>query len=110
MKTAKQEKADWRLERDTRQKITPIRKEHEIRTKSAADIANQIEENLQKLKDMEEEYEKATNERDGFNESLEAEGFKTIKEKLDFLNKQAEEQVFKKSEEFSNKKEDEDTI
>ena len=109
MKIAKQERADWRLERDTRQKIDPIRKEHEIRTK-LADIANQIEANFQKLKNMEAEYEKTANERDGFNEALESEGFKTIKEKLDFLNKQAEEQVSKKSEEISNKKEDEAAI
>jgi hypothetical protein len=110
MQTAKKEKADWRLERDTRQKIVPIRKEHEIHAKSAAEIANQIELNLQQLKDMEAEYEKASNERDGFNESLEAEGFTTIKEKLDFLNKQAEEQAMKNSEEKFEEKEEKSTI
>lgn len=110
MKVAKKEKADWRLERDTRQKMVPIRKEHEIHVKSAAEIANQIEANLQHLKDLEIEYEKASNERDGFNEALEAEGFTTIKEKLNFLNKQAEEQVFKKSEEISEEKEEKSTI
>jgi DNA-binding ferritin-like protein len=53
---------------------------------------------------MEEEYQKAAWEREGLNEALESEGFKTIKEKMDFLNAKALEQAEKQIEEIEKNK------
>jgi hypothetical protein len=101
VKKAKQEKAEWKIERATREKKAPFVKPPPINhPKTAEEIALQIEANLQKLKDMEEEYQKTVNEREGLNEALEAEGFKTLQEKLDFLNKNAQEQAEKQAEEM----------
>ena len=112
IKKSKKEKDEWKLERMTREKVIPIKKEvkpiidfdPQVKTRTAADIALQMEANLNKLKQMEEEYQKAAWEREGLNEALESEGFKTIKEKMDFLNAKALEQAEKQIEEIEKNK------
>ena len=99
-KKAKQEKLEWKLERDTREKEKPFTKIPIEKPKTAEEIALQIEANLQKLKVMEEAYAKEVREREGLNEALEAECFKTVQEKLDFLNKNAQEMAEKQAEEM----------
>jgi len=101
MEKAKKERAEYKLERETREKIKPIVNTPKERT--AEDIAKQIEANLQLLKQMEDEYENAAMEREGLNQALEAEGFKSLKEKMDFLQESAKEQASKQLEEMEEK-------
>jgi hypothetical protein len=83
-----EDKAKWRLEKATRVRIKPYShpKPH---AKTAEEIARQLEENLQALKALEEQYEREVAEREGLNKALEEEGFKTLREKLDYLNEEA---------------------
>jgi hypothetical protein len=50
----------------------------------------QIARNLEKIREYEKEYEREIAERQGLNEALEAEGFNSLQEKMDFLCKEAE--------------------
>lgn len=59
-------------------------------TKTAEEIAAQIQRNFEILRALEDEYAKEMAEREGLNQALEAEGFVTLKEKLDYLSKKAE--------------------
>lgn len=81
-----------RLEKETEPKLVPYRKEVKAQT---PEIEAQIEANFRELQKLEEQYELELTEREGLNEALEAEGFTTIQEKLNFLNEQAQEEAKK---------------
>lgn len=53
-------------------------------------IAERIAENCKKLKELEKKYENEMLEREAANAALEAEGYKTMEEKMKFLGEQAE--------------------
>ena len=97
---AKKEKEEWKLEQAFKEKQKPFVRIPVEKSKTATEIALQIEANLQKLQVMENAYTKEVREREGLNEVLELEGFKTIQEKLDFLNKNAQEMAEKQVEEM----------
>lgn len=101
---AKESRKRRRLERDTRPRLPPIRnwtpKPH---AKTPEEVAAQIEENYQALKRLEEDYETEVANREGLNESLEAEGFKSLREKMDFLNEEAQKQAKEAIENQKNK-------
>lgn len=79
-----------RLDRETQPKMQPYRKKVTTIPQTEEEIMAQVEHNLKILEALEEEYKEALRDREAVNEELEAEGFKTIQEKLDYLNKQAE--------------------
>jgi hypothetical protein len=82
-----------RLERETEPKLVPYRKAVRSDARSPEEIEARIVENLKELQKLEEQYEQEVAEREGLNEALEAEGFTTVQEKLNFLNEQAQEKA-----------------
>jgi Arc/MetJ family transcription regulator len=75
---------DERYIRKTRDRIQPYVKANDPILK-----LNQIERNLEVLKHLQEEYLKEEAQRESINEELEAEGYKSLKEKMDALNEKA---------------------
>ena len=107
---AKRDKERSKLEREVRIKLKPFVKEGpKPHAKTEEEVIAQIEENFAALKVLEEQYQRVNEEREGLNSALEAEGFTTLKEKMDFLNKQAMEQaqiaIDSKKKRMSKKKE-----
>lgn len=60
------------------------------------EIMEQLKHNLKILEALEEEYDREKNQRAALNEDLESKGLKTIKEKMDYLEKHAIENLEKK--------------
>ena len=87
---AKSDKERWRLERDTRIKQQPFVKEPKPHARTPEEVAAQIEENYRALQALEQAYEVEASNRECLNKALEEEGFTTLREKMDFLNQQAQ--------------------
>lgn len=91
-KEAKEDRYREKLERDTEPKLVPFRKDPEKlepRPQTQEEILAQIEHNMKILEALEEDYKESVMQREAANEALEEEGFKTIEEKMNFLNEQA---------------------
>lgn len=89
----KEEEAKQKLERELAPRQMPILNDplmRELREKARKDRANeQIEKNMQLLEALEQQYDQEQALRKEVNESLEAEGHMTMKDKLDALHKKA---------------------
>lgn len=71
------------------QKILPYRKSEDAKYK--------IERNLQILKALEEEHQKTQKQREEMNRRLEEQGYKTFEEKLNAINANSEEIIYKEN-------------
>ena len=87
---ARSDRERAKLERESRIPLKPYTKNPKPHAKTPEEVAAQIEENYKALAALEEDYEREMANRDGLNKALEAEGFKTLREKMDFLNKEAQ--------------------
>jgi chromosome segregation ATPase len=76
------------LERHYRDRVDPIRNQKQL-----AKIEENLEHNLDVLRALEEEYLATQKKKANLQEELEAEGYKTIEEKMDALKKQSIEMV-----------------
>lgn len=90
IKSRKEEREKTKLELENRPKLTPIK--NEILVPDSDALAN-IENNLQILKALEEQYILQEKAKDNLKEELEAEGFNTIEEKLEALKLKAQEKA-----------------
>jgi len=91
-KEAKADKYRDKLEKDTEPKLVPFRKDPEKlepAPQTQEEIVAQIEHNMKILEALEEDYKESVMQREAANEALEAEGFNSIEEKMNFLNEQA---------------------
>lgn len=77
----------------------------EREAKKSRQISDQLNKNLEILKALEAEHEAEQARRENMNETLESEGHKTMKEKLDALHEKAL-QLTNKAEEMAKAKED----
>ena len=66
-----------------------------------------IENNLKILKALEEDYINSQKSKSNLKEELESEGFSSLEEKMEFLNKKARKEAEEKSKEFFNEAEEE---
>jgi len=89
-KTRKEEREKVKLENKDRKKNVPIR--NEIFVPDSDALAN-IENNLQILKALEEEYILKEKAKENLQEELEAEGYNTLEEKLEALKFKAKEKA-----------------
>jgi hypothetical protein len=76
------------LERHYRDRVEPIRNQKQL-----AKIEENLEHNLDVLRALEEEYLATQKKKANLQEELEAEGYKTIEEKMEALKKQSMEMV-----------------
>jgi hypothetical protein len=99
----KESKKENQLHRQTRKshkkeleytgpKVQQLQKATRLPT-TPEEIEAQIADNLEKLKKLEEAYQKEVLERDALNAALEAEGYESLQDKMKFLNEQAEAQA-----------------
>lgn len=90
------------LERSLEPKLKPIVSDPEVLSKRESkrklDIQEQIENNYKILEALEQEYDKEQEDRKSINASLEAEGYKNIKDKMDALHQKALSQGYKEKE------------
>jgi hypothetical protein len=90
IKARKEEREKTRLEFKNRPKLNPIKNEILV---PDSDALTNIENNLQILKALEEQYILQEKAKDNLKEELEAEGFNTIEEKLEALKLKAQEKA-----------------
>lgn len=88
---ASENKRIKKIEKDSEPKQQPF--SNVAKVKTPEEIAKQIEHNFEVLMALENEYAKEMAEREGLNKALEEEGYTTLKEKMDYLNKKAEEET-----------------
>lgn len=87
-KKAKMEKMVARMEEKARPKLVPYRKDEDDEYRQK--IAEQnLEHNIHMLQALEEEYLEEQKSKASLNEELEAEGYKSLEEKINALHKQA---------------------
>jgi hypothetical protein len=92
-------KKEWeeQMERDsTPEKLKPFVRPEKLKKreeKRDAEIKLQLDRNIKILQALEEQYLKEQQHKTDLGAELAAEGFNTIEEKLDILNKRAQEQV-----------------
>lgn len=93
----KQQTREARLQRKFREKISPIVKDPEAKTRleeaENKRTLRKLENNAQILKALEEEYVREKEQKKALNESLESEGHITLKEKLGALEAGARNQI-----------------
>lgn len=84
----KQAKYDKQLDKDVRasqDKLMPYVNPEKQKLR----VQKQIEQNMQLLKKLEQEYEQEQNARQGINDRLESEGHQTLREKVEAMGKEA---------------------
>lgn len=96
-KQSSEEKKAARLDKKFRQKAQPIIKD-ENKRKIMEDLRNEkilskLEQNAEILKALEAQYQEEINSKKNINQELESEGCATLKEKLDLLDKKAQENM-----------------
>lgn len=86
-----------RLERKFRNKMDPIIKDPEkkkiLEEIKESKILSKLEKNAEILKALESQYENEINQKKEFNEKLESEGYLTLSEKLNAIDKKNKEQM-----------------
>jgi hypothetical protein len=96
-KQSGEDKKAAKLDKKFRNKIQPIIKD-EVKKKIMEDLKNEkilskLEKNAEILKALEAQYQEEINAKNEFNKQLEQEGCSTLKEKLDALDKKAQENM-----------------
>jgi hypothetical protein len=102
MREKRAERAREKLERQFRDRQEPIRTNH------LAKIEEGLENNLEVLKALEQEYIEAQKAKENLHEELEAEGFNSIEEKVEALKQKSAEMVEKIQADVENDKLPED--